>query len=104
MERVQQLLMDMLKGFVSKPDDIQIHVGEQKDDDGILNVVNVKVNPVDVAITVGKGGRTADAIRVVIGLVGFNLTGNRVYVKIDAPKLPRNHFKYPHEEESPKEQ
>jgi len=94
MENVQRLLEEVIKGFVSNPNDVLIHVSEDTDERGKVVMVNVKVHKSDVGICIGEQGKTAEAIRRIIGLVGFKQTGERVYVKIDAPKIPRNHFEY----------
>ncbi len=94
MEYAQSLLLQVVKGFVTYPDDVETFVSEDKDDKGEIVMINVKVHKDDVGTCIGEGGKTAEAIRKVVGVVGFKQSGKRIYVKIDAPKIPRNHFAY----------
>lgn len=94
MQYVETLLLDILKGIVDKPEDIQLHFNEETDERGEVTVVNVKLAKEDVGACIGQKGKNAEAIRKVVGLVGFKQTGKRVYVKIDAPRIPKNHFDY----------
>ncbi len=94
MENVKVLLLDIVKGLVDKPDRVELFMSEETDGTGEIVIINVKVATEDVGICIGQKGTTAEAIRKVIGLVGFKQTGKRVYVKIDAPRIPRNHFEY----------
>ena len=94
MQQVETLLLDILKGIVDKPDEIELHFNEEQDDRGEVTVVNVKLAREDVGACIGQKGKNAEAIRKVVGLVGFKQTGKRVYVKIDAPRIPKNHFDY----------
>lgn len=94
MENVKRLLLDIVKGVVDKPDEVDLHVSEETDDMGEIVIINVKMAREDVGICIGQKGSTADAIRKVVGLVGFKQTGKRIYVKIDAPRIPKNHFQF----------
>lgn len=94
MQQVEAILFDMLKGIVSKPEDIQLHFTDETDEGGEVTVVNVKVDRADIGACIGKKGKNAEAIRTVVGLVGYRLANRRVYVKIDAPRIPKNHFDY----------
>lgn len=94
MDRVEELLQQIVKGLVNFPDEVQTFVSDDTDEKGELVMINVKVNKGDVGTCIGEGGKTAEAIRKVIGLVGFKQLGKRVYVKVDAPKIPRNHFQF----------
>lgn len=94
MQYVEDLLLDILKGIVEKPDEVELHISDEKDDRGDVTIINVKLAREDVGACIGQKGKNAEAIRKVIGLVGFKQTGKRVYVKIDAPRIPKNHFEY----------
>jgi predicted RNA-binding protein YlqC (UPF0109 family) len=65
---------DVLEEALEHPDDVQ--VGSRSLRRG--NVLEVRVHPDDLGKVIGKGGRTARALRTVIGA----LAGNR-YVRID---------------------
>lgn len=94
MQYVETLLRDILTGLVDHPEAIELHFSEESDDRGELTVVNVKLHKEDVGAAIGQKGKNAEAIRKVVGLVGFKQAGKRVYVKIDAPRIPKNHFDF----------
>ena len=94
MEYVETLLQNILEGIVERPDEIELNFSEETDERGEVTVVNVKLAREDVGACIGQKGKNAEAIRRVVGLVGFKKTGKRVYVKIDAPRIPKNHFDY----------
>ena len=92
MDTVKSLVLDMVKGIVSYPDDVELHLTEDSDDKGEIIIINIKVAKEDIGLCIGEGGTTAEAIRKIVGLIGFRQTEKRVYAKIDAPKLPKNHY------------
>ena len=94
MEKVHETLRLVLGSIVSYPDEIEIFSSVEKDDSGELEIINVKVHKDDVGLCIGVGGSTAEALRKIIGLVGFKQVNKRVYVRIDAPKLPKAHFTF----------
>jgi len=94
MQYVEKLLLDILKGIVEFPDQIDLHFSDESDERGDVTIINVKLAREDVGACIGQKGKNAEAIRKVVGLVGFKQTGRRVYVKIDAPRIPKNHFEY----------
>ena len=94
MDYAQNLLIQVIKGFVTNPDSVETFVSEDKDEKGEITMINVKVHKDDVGTCIGEGGKTAEAIRKVVGIVGFKQSGKRIYVKIDAPKVPKTHFSY----------
>ena len=94
MEIVKSILSDVIKSFVKYPDDVELFDSVDSDEKGELVIVNVKVNRADIGICIGTEGNTAESLRKIAGLIGFKHTGKRVYVKIDAPKIPKDHFEY----------
>lgn len=92
MEYTENVIKLIVQGFVEFPDEVELHVEEKTDSEGELTVVNIKVRPEDVGVCIGEKGSTADALRRIIGLVGYKQNDKRVFVRIDAPKMPRNHF------------
>ena len=94
METVEKLLTELIKGFVNQPDEVETYVETETDEQGEIAIIHVKVAKEDVGACIGQKGSNSEAIRKVIGLVGFKQLGKRVYVKIDAPKIPKNHFNY----------
>ncbi len=94
MDKIEELVLTVIKSFVQYPEDVELFSSQDKDDNGELTMVNVKVNKADVGICIGVGGATAEAVRKIVGLAGFKETGKRVFIRVDAPKIGKNHFDY----------
>jgi predicted RNA-binding protein YlqC (UPF0109 family) len=95
MEYAHQILLQIVKGFVNHPEAVESHLSEDTDEKGEIVLINIKVHKEDIGSCIGVEGQTAEAIRKIVGVVGFKQTnGKRVYVKIDAPKIPKTHFQY----------
>lgn len=94
METVKDILSGVLKSFVKHPEDVELHETTDTDEKGELVIINVKVNRADIGICIGTEGNTAEALRKIAGLIGFKHTGKRIYVKIDAPKIPKDHYEF----------
>ena len=94
METVKNIISTVLKGFVEYPEDVDLHESIGSDENGELTIINIKVNRKDIGACIGNQGNTAEALRKVVGLVGFRQTGKRIYLKIDAPKIPKDYFQY----------
>ena len=94
MKQVENLIKEIMSGIVSDPESVEIHSSTEKDSKGEVVVINVKVAKHDIGICIGRKGETAEAIRKVIGLYGYQQTSKRVYVKIDAPKIHKDHFEF----------
>jgi len=60
---VRELLEYLVRGLVSSPDDVRI--SEVQEDDGSL-ILELSVAPDDYGTVIGRGGRTASALRTVI--------------------------------------
>jgi len=60
---VRELLEYLVRGLVSSPDDVRI--SEVQEDDGSL-LLELSVAPDDYGTVIGRGGRTASALRTVI--------------------------------------
>jgi predicted RNA-binding protein YlqC (UPF0109 family) len=73
-EMLEEALEHLVKGIVEYPDEVQ--VGSRGLRRG--RVLEVRVHPDDLGKVIGRGGRTAKALRTVIG----SLAGNS-YVRID---------------------
>lgn len=89
MDSIIALTKDIIKGIVNLPEQVETYITEETDEKGAVTVINVKVAQKDVGVCIGSEGKNAEAIRKVVGLIGFKLIGNRVFVNIDAPKKPR---------------
>ncbi len=60
---MKELLEYLTRGLVGSPDEVQIT--EVQEDDGTL-VLELSVAPDDYGSVIGRGGRTASALRTVI--------------------------------------
>ena len=98
MEQITKLIVDIVGGYVEKPEAIETYITTDKDDRGDITIVHIKVDKDDIGVCIGKDGENAKALRKIIGLVGYKKLGNRVFVKIDAPQFPKNHFSYDNKE------
>jgi uncharacterized protein len=75
---VKDLLEYLVRGLVSSPDDVQII--EVEEDDGTM-VLELSVGPDDYGSVIGRGGRTAMALRAVIKAAAVK-DKRRVFVDI----------------------
>jgi small subunit ribosomal protein S16 len=73
-DMLEEALEHLVKGIVEHPDDVQ--VGSRGLRRG--RVLEVRVHPDDLGKVIGRGGRTARALRTVVG----SLAGNN-YVRVD---------------------
>lgn len=66
---MQELVEMIAKALVDNPDDVQVSQleGEQ------TSIIELKVDPGDLGKVIGKQGRTARAIRVILGAAGMKL-------------------------------
>ena len=53
----------LVKGIVEHPDDVHVRARQQRSGSRLLEV---RVNPDDLGKVIGRGGRTATAIRTVV--------------------------------------
>jgi predicted RNA-binding protein YlqC (UPF0109 family) len=75
---VKDLLEYLVRGLVSNPDDVQVIAVEE--DDGSM-VLELSVGPDDYGSVIGRGGRTAMALRAVIKAAAVK-DKRRVFVDI----------------------
>jgi hypothetical protein len=71
---LEDALEHLVRGIVENPDDVQVSSRMMRRG----NVLEVRVHPDDLGKVIGRGGRTARALRTVIG----SLAGNR-HVRVD---------------------
>ncbi len=66
---MKQLIEDIAKALVDNPDQVQVRPveGEQ------VTVLELRVHPTDLGKVIGKQGRTARAIRTILGAAGMKL-------------------------------
>ncbi len=75
---MRELLEYLTLGLVSEPEAVQI--AETEEDDGSL-ILELSVAPDDYGAVIGRGGRTANALRTVIKAAAAK-DGRRVFVDI----------------------
>jgi len=71
------MLETLVKAFVDHPDSVQASEGSRLD----ALVVELKVDPEDLGRVIGRQGRTARALRTLVGLAGQK-TGRRIILQI----------------------
>lgn len=94
MDKVETLLISIIRAIVAYPDDVETYTDVGTDERGELTTIHVKVNAADVGLCIGEGGKTAESIRRIISLAGHRALDKRIYTKIDAPRVPKNHFAF----------
>lgn len=75
---MRELLEYLALGLVSEPD--AVRVAETEEDDGSL-ILELSVAPDDYGAVIGRGGRTANALRTVLKAAATK-DGRRVFVDI----------------------
>ena len=66
---MKELVEAIAKALVDKPEDVQVRAveGEQ------VTVLEIRVHPADLGKVIGRQGRTAKAIRTLLGAAGMKL-------------------------------
>ena len=65
-EVLEEALEHLVKGIVAHPDDVDVRARSQRRG----QVLEVRVHPDDLGKVIGRGGRTAKALRTVMAGVG----------------------------------
>ncbi|MFJ6213194.1 RNA-binding protein [Streptomyces sp. NPDC092296] len=63
---LEDALQHLVKGIVENPDDVQVRSRNLRRG----NILEVRVHPEDLGKVIGRGGRTARALRTVVGALG----------------------------------
>ncbi len=71
---LEEALEHLVRGIVEHPDDVRVRARRLRNG----RVLEVRVNPDDLGKVIGRNGRTAKALRTVIG----SLAGGR-YIRVD---------------------
>ena len=77
----QEFLEYLVKSIVDHPDDVKID--RRVDEMGVL--LDLKVNPEDMGMLIGREGSTAKAIRTLLRIIGARHNA-RVNLKIEEPE------------------
>ncbi|MFE0465151.1 RNA-binding protein [Kitasatospora sp. NPDC058965] len=63
---IEDALDHLVKGIVEHPEDVQVRARNLRRG----NTIEVRVHPDDLGKVIGRGGRTARALRTVVGALG----------------------------------
>ena len=74
---MKELLESIAKALVDNPDQVQVRAIEGEE----VAVLELRVDPSDLAKVIGRQGRMAESIRIILGAVGMKLR-KRVTVQI----------------------
>ncbi len=72
---LEEVLEHLVKGVVDHPDDVQVRVRKARQG----QLLEVRVHPDDLGRVIGRNGRTASALRTVVGA----LAGGKRNVRVD---------------------
>ncbi len=76
---LEEVLEHLVRGLVSNPDDVSIRDRDLRRG----RVLEVRVNPDDVGKVIGRRGRTAKAIRTVIGALAGDESVRVDFIDVD---------------------
>ncbi len=79
MDRLEELLISLSKGLVEKTDSVKVTVDEPNEDN--IVVYHLEVDDADKGRIIGKQGRIAKAIRVVMKAAA-NRIGKKILIEI----------------------
>jgi predicted RNA-binding protein YlqC (UPF0109 family) len=63
---LEEALEHLVRGIVDHPDDVAVQLRERRR----MRVLEVRVHPDDLGKVIGRGGRTARALRAVMSAIG----------------------------------
>jgi predicted RNA-binding protein YlqC (UPF0109 family) len=72
----------LVRGIVDHPDDVQVSTRRLRSGD----VLEVRVHPEDLGRVIGRAGRTAKALRTVVGALAGNDEVRVDVVDVDRPR------------------
>ena len=74
---MKELIEKIAKALVDSPDEVNVNEieGEQS------TMIELRVSPSDLGKVIGRQGRTANAIRVILGVAGMTV-GRRINLEI----------------------
>lgn len=95
-ENLTKSVADLVKMIASKPDHVFLHSEIKNDPEkGQFLQINIKVEPEDIPVCIGLGGRVAESIRLIACLIARKIEFDmRLFVRVDAPRMPKNHFDF----------
>ena len=79
---LEEALEHLVTGIVDHKDDVQVRQKELRRGE----ILEVRVHPDDVGKVIGRQGRTAQALRTVIGALAGNESVRVDFVDVDRPR------------------
>ena len=73
----KELLEAIAKALVDRPEEVAVHMVEGEE----VTVLELRVHPTDLGKVIGKTGKTARCMRIILSAVGMK-NGRRVIVEI----------------------
>jgi predicted RNA-binding protein YlqC (UPF0109 family) len=73
------VLEHLVRGIVANPDDVTVRTRNQRRG----QVIEVRVNPDDLGKVIGRSGRTATALRTVVGALAGQAGARVDFVDVD---------------------
>ena len=74
-----EVLDHLVRGIVAHPDDVSVHTRNLRRG----QVIEVRVNPDDLGKVIGRSGRTATALRTVVGALAGRSGARIDFVDVD---------------------
>lgn len=78
-------LEHLVRGIVGNPDDVEVRDRDLRRG----RMLEVRVNPDDIGKVIGRSGRTATALRTVVGALAGRDQVRVDFVDVDRPRGPR---------------
>lgn len=93
LNKIGEEVIDVVKKIVNNPQEVDINIEEAENEKGEYAKINVKVADEDIPSCIGVNGKTAEALRRITLLIARNNNYQKsIYMRVDAPPLPQNHF------------
>ena len=96
LEQLKDDVLMLVRSITKYPEQVSLHVENKTDNEkGNFVLISIKVASEDIPVCIGQGGSTAESIRRLTCLIARKLEyENRLFVRIDAPVMPKNHFDF----------
>ena len=79
-------LEHLVRGIVAHPDEVQVRDKQLRQG----RMLEVRVNPSDIGKVIGRSGRTATALRTVVGALAGGQSVRVDFVDVDKPQQQRH--------------
>ncbi|GAA3712618.1 RNA-binding protein [Microlunatus aurantiacus] len=79
-------LEHLVRGIVSHPDEVRVRDKQLRQG----RMLEVRVNPSDIGKVIGRSGRTATALRTVVGALAGGQSVRVDFVDVDKPQQQRH--------------